>query len=1173
MVEFDIIEYLNNFQDADKESYPAVQNPSEKLNFLIDKLAVSPESIDNDQDLLEDLIDFVHSFPQLPATLQTQLIYLISSSLANLAKDIHSTLDSNENYNDMVSVVPQIKQQLEEYGYLIHVLLTDLQLKIHKLSSKMNNASNMPKSTEANKNSSSTIVGSFKNACNQLESLLESLLRMLDIDSSKIFQTTPEKNQFCELFLKPLFLLIEVEATTKVSALKIFVMKTIATMVKHHGQGSSVHNSIMNNLTYFLHLSNFNAELLHMLDHEYNHTQLIEDILKDIVLRSFSAKDTTGPKIIANFFIKLSELSPTVMLRQMSLIIRLLNNSSITLRCSIVEACGNICTQLLKNPNDMDRYKQQISVLIELLQERFQDSNPYVRTKAIQGCIKVCDFDLKITAVRAQITRLSVRSLQDRSSLVRRNSIKLLCKLILKHPFADIHGTQLKYSQWESRLSKAKGELAEHMHIDHNKDDSNDQNGIPPVAFEAKSDQEAISIDSGTKQLQELEQSTVSNETSPESVLKLKLLVVYYGDALAFIKELHKGIELSSNLLFSKNRNEVIEVMDFLVLAEAYDIEVSYKGIKKMLHLVWMKGANEEGASISSHLVSCYKQLFLTTPEYLNHHEKAKHVATNLIDLTIGASIADLASLEQLICLMYKEDLIDGNVINVLWSIYSSRKNSNGTEKDNEQEHCSKDVIQGSIIILAMLALANSNIAQNNAKLVLKVGLNSSSPNDLVLARYSCLTLERMVQKGSTVISHTIPESVEDEAVTRLFSMIMTYTEDTNYYPMCEQAISALFNISSEPDLVCAKIIKEKTVMTFGKRLSGATTSDNKGTRTVSLSQLLFIVGQVAIRTLVYLEKCEAEFKRKKLNSESVKHKTSKNVKKATDQPAEHGEQIDKENELKMIGGGTNEDDFMDAILSVKENELLYGENSLLGKFCPIVEEIVSNADRFADSMLQRNAALCLEKLMCISSKYCEKSLPLLITVMEKSPDPIIRSNAILGLGDMAVCFNNLVDENTDYLYRRLHDENIMVQKTCLMTVTFLILGGQVKVKGQLGEMAKCLDNPDQGISDMCYLFFTELATKDNAIYNSFTDIFSNLTVDDQLSNESFKKIIKFLVAFVDKERYQKQLSEKLYNRLINSTTQKQWDDVAFVLNCIPFKTEKISQSLEEGFKYFVAKQ
>ncbi|CAI4634291.1 BCN_G0038330.mRNA.1.CDS.1 [Saccharomyces cerevisiae] len=1174
---FSLSEYLTKFQTTDRESYPRLQDPSRELNVIIDQLAVSPEQIDASPDSLEALIDLCHDFPHLTPKLQTQLSYLISSSLSNLSKDIKANLSSNVNFTEIGGLIPQWKRHLEEYGYLIQVLLTFLQDELHKVSSQ---STNLNRSAKNSKNDSAN-VELFKRGCNQMENLLESITKLLEINLSKIFQTTPEKDLFIGLFTRPLFVLLEIEPVTKVSSLKMFIQRILAMCVKNHGQSSSIQSSLMTNLTYFLHLSVFNAELLKLLNDEYNYPQLTEDILKEISTRVFNAKDTTGPKAISNFLIKLSELSPGIMLRQMNLVITLLNNSSITLRCSVVEACGNIVAELAQDPQTMEHYKQQIAVLIELLEERFQDSNPYVRTKAIQGCSKICDLSSKFNKSKAKFTSLAVRSLQDRSSLVRRNSVKLLSKLLLKHPFKAIHGSQLRLSEWEECLKGSESQLNSTLKKVESQETLNDTIERSLIEEEVEQDEGQCRTELEGSFNKRAELSRIENEvenintaTNTSVLMKLKLMIVYYKDAISFIKEIHKSIELISNLLFSKNRNEVLESMDFLVLADAFDIELSEFGIKKMLHLVWMKGTNDEGTSISVHLIECYKQLFLTAPDSCNMQEKAAHIAKNLINLSIGASIADLASLEQLLGMMYEQKMIDQHVINILWAIYNSaskasmQKEQNVNNRDSEKGF-SKEQIHGSIIILGMLSLADNEIALKGLESLLNIGLGAVGLKDLTLCRYSCLALERMVPKRSTIITKAINQELEDVAVKKLYAIIINYTKDNEYYPMCEQALSALFTISSKPDILATDLIREKTMMTFGKpEEEDSILSLEQSSRVVSLSQLLFIVGQVAIKTLVYLEKCEAEFKKRKIEAETRNGKVKNQGADVTNTTQDNGG----DKELEMIGG-TNEDDFTDAIQFVKENELLFGEKSILGKFCPIVEEIVSNSSRFSDPMLQRTATLCLEKLMCLSSKYCEKSLPLLITVMEKSPDPTIRSNAVLGLGDMAVCFNNLVDENTDYLYRRLHDENLMVQRTCLMTVTFLILAGQVKVKGQLGEMAKCLDNPDQGISDMCRLFFTELASKDNAIYNGFIDIFSNLSSDDLLGKESFKKIIKFLLTFIDKERHQKQLNEKLVGRLRKCETQKQWDDIAFVLNNLPYKNEDVTALLEQGFKVVSAKE
>lgn len=84
--------------------------------------------------------------------------------------------------------------------------------------------------------------------------------------------------------------------------------------------------------------------------------------------------------------------------------------------------------------------------------------------------------------------------------------------------------------------------------------------------------------------------------------------------------------------------------------------------------------------------------------------------------------------------------------------------------------------------------------------------------------------------------------------------------------------------------------------------------------------------------------------------------------------------------------------------------------------------------------------------------------------------------------------FSNIIDENSNELYKGLSDKNFVVKKNTLMVLTHLILNGMIKVKGQLGEMAKCLEDPEPRISDLAKLFFNELSTKDNAIYNNLPD-------------------------------------------------------------------------------------
>src|SRR5262245_29861875 len=93
-------------------------------------------------------------------------------------------------------------------------------------------------------------------------------------------------------------------------------------------------------------------------------------------------------------------------------------------------------------------------------------------------------------------------------------------------------------------------------------------------------------------------------------------------------------------------------------------------GIRKMMHLVWTKSNSDEGKGIQSHLVECYQGLFFDPPDQLNANDATTFVARNMISLTYGSSLAELTSLEQLLCNMMRQGLISDAVIGKLWQVY-----------------------------------------------------------------------------------------------------------------------------------------------------------------------------------------------------------------------------------------------------------------------------------------------------------------------------------------------------------------------------------------------------------------------------------------------------------------------------------------------------------------------
>jgi len=905
------------------------------------------------------------------------------------------------------------------------------------------------------------------------------------------------------------------------------------------------------------------AEFLHILAEQYDYPQLTDEILRELSNKEFNSNDTKGPKSVSTFMIKLSELAPRLVIKQVTLMAKQLDSESHTLRSALIEVFGNMLAHLSKSDERGENHKTQMNAFFDVLEERFLDINPYCRCRTIQVYVKLCELEQKFPKRRQKAAELACRSLEDKSSHVRRNAIKLLGTLIRTHPFTALHGAQLARKDWQERLEKVDAEInALKPPVDApGLDNTQNNSTVDPALLD-----DVTQVESPRKQAPEMTdeekmaaiQKAQEEAATSEAVNKLNLTRRYYTEALKFIDVLHEATGIICQLLGSRNKSEVIEAMDFFEIGDAYNIEQNKVGIRRMLRLIWTKGNSDEGKGVQTHLIECYKRLFFEAPDNFGPNDAATYIARNMISLTFGATPAELTSLEQLLSTMMKQGMISDLVIAKLWQVYGIQK--------REISHKQR---RGAIIVLGMLATAAPEIVVGEMETMLRTGLGQHGRADLQLAKYTCVALRRINPTGRQAKESAVKFSrlANDHAVLgKLAAIIEVPTESKDWYGVAEQAINAIYAISRHPDVLCSEIIRRKTRAVFSAPSSRPVSRDESGPapspaatqsshaeseggddatviappssqeppssptkkqnkdNTIALSQLLFIVGHVAIKQIVHLELCELDFKRRKQEKEKEKTATTGRAslapgtasRKTSAQQRQQTAQEEEGDELDLIGG-TTEDDFTEAMAHIRERELLYGPSSLLAMFGPMVSEICANNTAYKNRELQEAATLCLAKLMCVSSEYCEANLPLLITIMERSTNPTVRSNAVIALGDMAVCFNHLIDENTDFLYRRLADPDPSVKRTCLMTLTFLILAGQVKVKGQLGEMAKCLEDEDKRIADLARMFFTELSTKDNAVYNHFVDMFSLLSSDAGLEEEGFRRVMKFLLGFVEK--------------------------------------------------------
>ena len=74
------------------------------------------------------------------------------------------------------------------------------------------------------------------------------------------------------------------------------------------------------------------AEFLHILWEQYDYEQLASDILTELSSKEFSSNDTRGPKSVSTFIIRLSELAPKLVIKQVGSLMRQMDSEVSKLR-------------------------------------------------------------------------------------------------------------------------------------------------------------------------------------------------------------------------------------------------------------------------------------------------------------------------------------------------------------------------------------------------------------------------------------------------------------------------------------------------------------------------------------------------------------------------------------------------------------------------------------------------------------------------------------------------------------------------------------------------------------------------------------------------------------------------------------------------------------------------
>lgn len=98
---------------------------------------------------------------------------------------------------------------------------------------------------------------------------------------------------------------------------------------------AAAQTAVVQNLTYFEHLSEPMAEFLQILSEQYDYEQLAAEIMVELSGKEFSSNDTKGPKSVSTFITKLSELAPRLVIKQVPQLIKQMDSEVSVYLCIV----------------------------------------------------------------------------------------------------------------------------------------------------------------------------------------------------------------------------------------------------------------------------------------------------------------------------------------------------------------------------------------------------------------------------------------------------------------------------------------------------------------------------------------------------------------------------------------------------------------------------------------------------------------------------------------------------------------------------------------------------------------------------------------------------------------------------------------------------------------------
>uniref|UniRef100_A0A8B9J8Q9 Condensin complex subunit 1 n=1 Tax=Astyanax mexicanus TaxID=7994 RepID=A0A8B9J8Q9_ASTMX len=987
------------------------------------------------------------------------------------------------------------------------------------------------------------------------ETVLQCLTQLLQLDIRSLWNLSLVEEEFVSCVTCCCYKLLENPTIghMKNKATRDAIIHVLGVMVKKYNHMLGACVKVIQLLQHFEQLSSVCAQAVSAWSSEYGVKTIVGEIMREIGQKSNDelAREGSGVKAFSSFLSELSSLIPEAMIPNISLLLTHLEGESSSMRVAVCEVLGEVLVRVLSGDKLDDSGRADRDRFLDTLQEHIHDSHSHVRARVLQVYTRIVNSKALPLCRYTEVMQLAVGRLGDKSVHVCKSAIQLLAAFIAHNPYScklssvdlkkplEKETTKLKELK-ESMKEKQPGTypclsvflLAASLCVAHrslkSEFSSSDYIICFPLFYSHKGPEEeqasepAVSDQPPTPQ----KEGEKEPEDGKENELKKQeMLVQYLKDTESFALQVERAIAVINNMLYWKTTTVVQEAVQFCVTAREFSVADSVCGVRKMLPLVW-----STDTAVKEAVIQAYRRLYLN-PHGDNTRAKAQTLVDSLSELMVDASLGTIQCLEEIVQEFFSnESALQASVVQALWERFSGKRETSALHR------------RAAVLLLGMAA---REVVLSNLDTLCSVALGEKVTEDYLLARDAVITITNITD-SVRVSKPPFRLPVDHHLFSCLTQAIAdgVVLSDPYWQTFMEQAIRLIYFLAETPDQLCARLLQRSARLLLEQITEGGEPNQSE-----VLAHLLSMCGAVAFWQVSHLERSVSTELRRRRGEKEEKEEKEKGPE-ANDSCVEE--------ELGLTGASA-EDTEAEFIRKICETELL-ADGNMLSVFLPLLVKVCSSPGRYTHTQLTTAACLALSQYMMISPTVCKDNIRLLFTVLEKSPLPVVRANAIIALGDLTVRFPNILEPWTPNLYGRLCDENASVRLTSITVLTQLVLKDVMKVKGQVSEVAVLLLDSEPHIASLALNFFNELSAKDNAIYNLLPDIISRLSDPERgMKEEDFNTIMKQLFSYITKERQTESLVEKLCQRFRTAKTERQWADLAVSLSLLSM--------CERGFK------